>query len=353
MFFDLQHKRNQIYWFCQITGWSLYVIINMLLIYSYEGITWSRVLLLVYYGILGISFTHILRAIIKKRHWLKFPPRKMIPAFLLASLLMAIIIFGILYFIVHITNLIPRENINIGVAFGNIFNISVVLIVWSLIYIAFHLLENFKAAEIEKLIWEAAVKDFELKTLKSQLNPHFMFNALNSIRSLIEENPDRAKSAITQLSNIFRYSLKIERTETVPLEEEIKTVQDYLALEQVRFEERLKYDISVEPSAKNIEIPPMMVQTLVENGIKHGISKIPEGGTITVKAEVKDYLLCISIKNTGSLKPETHGSASGFGIANTKQRLHLLYGEKASFQLYNSNGTVNAEVTLPIGGKTQ
>jgi LytS/YehU family sensor histidine kinase len=114
-------------------------------------------------------------------------------------------------------------------------------------YFSVHLFENYKRVEIESLIWEAAVKDFELKTLKSQLNPHFMFNAMNSIRALIEEDPENAKAALTRLSNILRYSLKMERNETVPLEEEIQTVNDYLALEAVRFEERLNYELVIDP----------------------------------------------------------------------------------------------------------
>ena len=160
------------------------------------------------------------------------------------------------------------------------------MLVWSLIYFAIHYFENLKKAEIETLIFEAAVKDFELKTLKAQLNPHFMFNAMNSIRALIEEDPQNAKDAITKLSNLMRYTLKIERTETVSLAEELKTIQDYLDLEKIRFEERLNYKIKSTPDADRIEIPPMMVQTLVENGIKHGISKITAGGEVDVDAKV-------------------------------------------------------------------
>jgi two-component system, LytTR family, sensor kinase len=154
-----------------------------------------------------------------------------------------------------------------------IVNTGSIVFLWSLIYFSVHFFENYKRAEIESYIWEAAVKDFELKTLKSQLNPHFMFNAMNSIRALIEEDPESAKNALTRLSAYFDILLKMERSETVPLEEEIQTVKDYLALEEIRFEERLKYNLNIDPKSLKIEIPPMMIQTLVENGIKHGISK--------------------------------------------------------------------------------
>ena len=162
--------------------------------------------------------------------------------------------------------------------FADAFRLTSTILLWTLIYFAVHYFENYKQVQIESLIWEAAVKDFELKTLKSQLNPHFMFNALNSIRALIDLDPKNAQTAVTKLSNILRYSLKMERIETVSLGEEMQAVADYLALESVRFEERLKYTVDIDPKAVSFEIPPMMIQTLVENGIKHGISKRTERG---------------------------------------------------------------------------
>jgi LytS/YehU family sensor histidine kinase len=178
-----------------------------------------------------------------------------------------------------------------------------------------------------------------------------MFNALNSIRALIEVDPKNAQTAVTKLSNILRYSLKMERIETVSLSEEMQTVSDYLALESIRFEERLKYKIETDPKSVSIDIPPMMIQTLVENGIKHGISKITEGGEISVKTEIKDSLLHIIIKNSGQINNGALQKAAGFGINNTKHRLHLLYGEKASFSIRNeSKKNVLAELVIPTGG---
>jgi len=185
----------------------------------------------------------------------------------------------------------------------------------------------------------------------SQLNPHFMFNAMNGIRALIEEDPEKAKRSITQLSNIFRYSLNVERSETVPLEDEIKTVNDYLTLEQVRYEERLRFSVDIEPAVYFVEIPPMMVQTLVENGIKHGISKLPKGGSISVKAAKNGDNLIIKISNSGNLNEAEMNNSKGFGLANTKHRLSLLYGEKASFTIKNAEKMVEAVIKIPIGGR--
>lgn len=247
---------------------------------------------------------------------------------------------------------ITLSKINAGSALVWVSNLSSVILLWSLIYYSVHFFENYKRVEIESLIWEAAVKDFELKTLKSQLNPHFMFNAMNSIRALIEEDPVNAQTALTKLSNILRYSLKIERNETVPLEEEMETVADYLALEGIRFEERLNYSIDIDPRTKNIEIPPLMIQTLVENGIKHGVSKRTEGGKIEILSKLNGAYLILQIKNSGKIDVDSLRYSKGFGIDNTKQRLSLIYGENAKFTIQNElPNEVLAEIKIPIGGK--
>jgi len=174
---------------------------------------------------------------------------------------------------------------------------------------------------------------------------------MNSIRSLIEEDPNNAKIALTKLSAILRYSLKMERAESVSLGEEIKSVKDYLDLEKMRFEERLKYNLDIERNSERVEIPPMMIQTLVENGIKHGISKIASGGTIDVRSQVQNSDLLISIENDGHLEDDALKNSKGFGIANTKHRLNLLFGEKASFTLTNqADNKVVAKLKIPAEG---
>ncbi|MFA6026626.1 MAG: histidine kinase, partial [Ignavibacteriaceae bacterium] len=338
------------YWICQICGWGGFFIFNFLIYISFDGFHWKRAITFPYFAMVGIAATHILRAIIKKRKWIEKSPKELFYRVLFSTFLISFIMVLVVMGINYGTGLLHGGEFKIGGFLAILFNTGILIFLWSIIYFLVHYFENYKKSEIERLVWEAAVKDFELKTLKSQLNPHFMFNALNSIRALIEENPTRAKTAITQLSNIFRYSLKIERTETVPFEEEIKTVEDYLGLEQVRFEERLKYRIEYLPEVRNIEIPPMMIQTLVENGIKHGLSKLPEGGFINVTAEKENDFLKIEIENSGFVYDDAILKAKGYGISNTKQRLHLLYGDQAKFSIANFNSHVKVKIILPVGG---
>lgn len=345
-------SRNKAYWISQTAGWTVYAAANLAALYSFEKFTWQKALLFIFICLMGIALTHYLRIIIKRNNWTQLTLKKIIPVVLISSLVIGIILSAI-FFAINLTgNFYNTAEFKPMTPAIWIFNLSSVILLWQLIYFSVYFFRNYKKVEIESLIWEAAVKDFELKTLKSQLNPHFMFNALNSIRALIEEDPASAKTAVTKLSNILRYSLRIEKSETVSLADEMQTVKDYLDLEKIRFEERLNYSTQIDEKAAKIEIPPMMVQTLVENGIKHGISKMTGGGKITICSFIDDTKLHIQISNTGHFNEEDLKHATGFGIQNTKHRLNLLYGETGIFQIKNSSqNEVLTEIIIPSGGK--
>jgi two-component system LytT family sensor kinase len=351
---EMKLSRKQIYWISQVTGWSFFIGINIFIISSFEEISWQRILVWIFLGFLGVIFTHFLRGIIRKNNWLNLPLKNTIPRILTSSVIAGVIIYALVFAASYAAGTFKQDEYNFAKLVGGIINISILILLWSLIYFVIHYMENYKKKEIESLIWEAAVKDYELKTLKSQLNPHFMFNAMNSIRALIEEDPESAKVAITKLSNILRYSLQMERMERVPLEDEVETVKNYLDLERIRFEDRLKYKFDIDRSTQKIEIPPMMIQTLIENGIKHGIAKRTEGGEIQLTSKLlsnaSGQKLKIEIRNSGNFSEEQLKNSSGFGVSNTKHRLNLLFGENANFTIQNENGnTVLAEVEIPIG----
>jgi two-component system, LytTR family, sensor kinase len=351
---EMKLSRKQLYWISQITGWFVFIGINLFIISSFEEITWQRVLVWIFLGFLGIVFTHILRGVIRKNNWLHLPLKNTIPRILASSIIAGIIIYALVFATSYVAGTYKQDEYNLARLIGGVINTSILILLWSLIYFVIHYMENYKKKEIESLIWEAAVKDYELKTLKSQLNPHFMFNAMNSIRALIEEDPESAKVAITKLSNILRYSLQMERMERVPLEDEIETVKNYLDLERIRFEDRLKYKIDIDRVTNKIEIPPMMIQTLVENGIKHGVAKRTEGGEIELKSKMlttsNGPKLKIEIRNSGHFSEGQLKSSNGFGVSNTKHRLNLLFGDDAHFSIMNENGdTVLAEIEIPTG----
>jgi LytS/YehU family sensor histidine kinase len=257
---------------------------------------------------------------------------------------------SILFFIINISivNIFSTnsESIDLLAATSKILSLVLIFVIWSVIYFGFHLFDNYKKTEIQNLRLEANSKEVELNKLKSQLNPHFMFNSMNSIRALVDEDPKKAKIAITQLYNILRNTLMMHKNRYISLEEEIALVKDYLELEHIRFEERLHFNFDIDPQTLTLNVPPMMIQTLVENGIKHGIGKYPEGGNISIVSLKTDSGFKIEIINTGQLGDVTK-TDSGFGVANTTNRLELLFGKKASFNLKNlDDKNVISEITI-------
>lgn len=302
-----------------------------------------------YYAIL-VSFwfllsTHVFRFFILKWNWLDLKIKQIWLKLLISLALLAMINFMVhLMFLTVLGILIVLYDLdpfNIGVTLLSTFSIY---FVWTLFYFIYHYFEKYNAA----LKYEALKNEIELNNLKSQLNPHFIFNALNSIRALVDENPEKSKDAITHLSSILRSSLVANKNKLTSFEEEFHAVKDYLNLESIRYEERLKTHFQIDPKSMNFAVPPMMVQTLVENGIKHGIAKLKEGGSISLDTKVEDNTLIIKIRNNGQLEQDEISLSKGFGIANTRQRLQLLYGEKALFSIENEDSnTVLTKVCVP------
>ena len=229
------------------------------------------------------------------------------------------------------------------------FNALWLILIWNLIYYIYHYVERNRTQELDTFRLEAMVKSLELKTIKSHINPHFIFNALNSIRALVDENPQRARTAITELSNILRSSMRAEQLETVPLQQELDIVKDYLALEHMRFEERLEIVMNIDPDTLAQPIPPMMLQTLVENAIKHGISKKIDGGYIRIISLFKENHHELVVQNSGTLHENGGINKEGFGIKSTQDRLNLLYSGKAHFEIRDINGgMVESKIIMPV-----
>ncbi len=336
------NKRN-LYWFCQIFGWSFYGSLQIALFSVAGNLDETFVLSQLVQTVFYILLTHVFRELLLKLGWLKFKWYGLLPRFVIGTFVLSLIHYGFIIFSNWITGqLNPVTDFNIFSILANTMVSMVMFLIWSLLYLSFHYFERYNRS----LQYEATVKEAELNNLKSQLNPHFIFNALNSIRALVDENPVKSKNAITQLSNILRNSLSTERKKLVPFQDELRTVKDYLELESIRYEERLKTSFKVDPKSDGYLIPPLMLQTLVENGIKHGISTLKTGGCITIETKVTDEHLNICIRNSGKF---VNGKTSslGYGLLNTRKRLQLIYGEEANFRIGNEDGSVKTEIQIP------
>jgi LytS/YehU family sensor histidine kinase len=220
----------------------------------------------------------------------------------------------------------------------------ILFLLWCGFYYVFAIREKSRAQEILNLKWEASKNEIELKNLRAQLNPHFLFNSLNSIRALIGLNPNQAKTSVTQLSTLLRRSISLGKLRVIPLKEELDLVKIYLDLEQVRFEERLRTGFQISQDSLSLEIPPLMIQTVVENAIKHGISKSIDGGIINVITEKKGSTLSITVRNSGQLNSSL--DEAGIGISNTKKRLEILYGKDASFSINQIDDEVVVKINI-------
>ena len=339
-------RKKKLYWICQLFGWALFIVLQIVFFRLFDNtITPSALIYFILGFFLGILLTHGFRWLIIRWKWLARPLLFQIPAVILGSFFMSVI-----FEFVQVGSVSLFYSLALSVNFTelvqSLVNISFVFILWNLIYFSFYYFENYRKSEITNLKFQFSMNEIELNKLKSQLNPHFMFNAMNSIRALIDEDPIRAKEAVTMLSNILRNTLQMEKNKLICFDDELKIVKDYLELEHIRFEKRLSYSLEFNQEAKSFLVPTMMIQTLVENGIKHGISKLVDGGTISVVAKADQNILKIRISNPGQLNLLTD-KESGYGIKNTKQRLDLLYGNEGKFQIYQSENIVVTEISLP------
>jgi LytS/YehU family sensor histidine kinase len=175
----------------------------------------------------------------------------------------------------------------------------------------------------------------ELNALHSRINPHFLYNSLNSIASLAHINPDKTENMATALSELFRYSINKENKTFVRVEEELEMVKKYLEIEKTRFEDKLEYQIEAEENVKEILIPKFLIQPLAENAIKHGLSKIKEVGKIIVEVKRLEKDLVITIFDNGPDFPEE--PVRGYGLQTLNDKLDIIYGSNAFINWENGN----------------
>ena len=340
------------YWWCQITGWSINIAVSVFFVTTFGEPDNFFFLSLFLTCLLGVLISHVMRHNIHSLKVLEKPLKTQI-IYLIGLTILFSVFFGVLteaidYLIGYNPDKLQKYT-KLQRLFFSSFNAMWLLLVWNMIYYIYHYIERNRTQELDTLRLEAVVKSLELKTIKSHINPHFIFNALNSIRALVDENPERARTAITELSNILRSSMHAEKMETVPLKQELDIVKDYLALEHMRFEERLQIEMEIDEDTLNQPIPPMMLQTLVENAIKHGISKHVNGGTIKIISDFREDHHELIVQNSGSLNGYVLHNKEGFGIKSTQDRLNLLYQGKANFQIRDvEGGMVESKIIMPL-----
>lgn len=351
----MKTKRLSLYWKCQLIGWtmaSLYWTLQGLLT---GGFRLDLALIqLITDVLIYILITHLYRSFSLSRHWADLPLRS-----LFKRILPAIVLMGIIYTIVTVLKLYGirllfslnyqqnltdffKEN-GLGIFMAGIR----LMAIWLL---AYHLYQYAKrelrlAKQNAKL--ELNFKQAQLDNLYMQLNPHFLFNALNTIKSLIHSNPASAGRGVDLLSELLRAGLYRGNAILMPLEDELALVKDYLELEKMRMGERLTYKIESDVSFSSISVPRMSIQGLVENAVKHGVSARKEGGFVHLFLSEKSDLLCIEVISPGKLSRD-HDKA-GIGLTNLEERLQIIYTGNAQFEIYeNEEEQVCAVIKIPL-----
>ena len=346
------HKINSFpkYWLFQVVGWTVFTGINIFFALTYNLFDRQFIFRISIYVIIGFLMSHLMRKIIKSVRLLERNVNIQLVGFVLISFGFSVLVGTIETYASILLNLEYKEEANFEMlqkVLSNMFTSFIYFFIWNCIYFIYHYVAETRKNQLDNLKLEALVKSLELKTIKSHINPHVIFNALNSIRALIDEDPIRARHAVTGLSKILRSSMQSDQLEIITLEKELDIVKDYLALELIRFEDRLKISYQIEDETLDNPIPPMMLQTLVENAIKHGIGKKVEGGEIIISAHEQEGVYVLSVVNTGILEiPNEH---EGFGLISTLNRLNLIFGAKASFSIVQLNSEkVEAKAIIPL-----
>jgi signal transduction histidine kinase len=359
----LERAKNRLYVLGQLMGWGGLTGLQLYYQNAVGNQGTSRLqnnALIAMIMLMGLLLTHYARPLLRRWGWMQLGWAPLLPRVTAMSAAMSILWsvagFGYIYVVLGEpwkAKFSPTFVITASTIQGTLLFIG-----WFCAYFIYHAFERLRRMQLEQLQLAASVKEAELRALKSQVNPHFLFNSLNSLRALIDEDAPRARESVTRLANMLRYSLQSGQLETVTLEEEIRIVEDYLALEQIRHESRLRVRWDVAKEVRSLSVPPMLLQTLVENAVKYGISTRRDGGEITIAAALEGDDLHIRVSNPGDLSAPPSaaaakaGSSTGVGLRNASERLQLLFGDRARLSLApGSTGCVTAHVLIPCFAK--
>lgn len=337
------------YWLCQLFGWGLNAFGQTVTGMSRDNPAPTLHIMLEVgsMNLLALLLTHLLRDYMKRHRWHALPIAALVPRVFAASAVLGLPIAVMMGFfsIALLWGGGPEDEAVVGQIAGDsavwflrmdllvrALNWTAIFAFWMGLYFSITSVRDRHRAELRQSELAHALKVAELRVLKSQLNPHFLFNSLNSVRALIADDPSGAQKAVTQLARTLRYTLTAGQEEVVSMERELDIVEDYLQLESLRLGERLHIERTISHSARLAHIPVMLLQTVVENAIKHGIAELPQGGVLRITAEVSGGALLIEVENPRPALP-SQAPSHGVGLRNAAERLRLLFGTAAALDL--------------------
>jgi len=354
----MNNYKEKIYWSAQVIYWSL---LNALVFSDYwphenqyNSLFWLTLINVTFFALIGVFCSHQIKKYLDGKVFLD--KIKILPVLNIIGIVLFYMITYYIYMLIYTkltkSVIYPMLDIDVPQKTGirhliTFFNQNInMLLLWLACFIPIRIITELNSSNKERLILKTNLKESQLNTLRGQINPHFMFNSLNNIRGLILEDAHKSREMITRLSDMLRYSLTNNDFDAIPIADELEMVDNYIAISKIQMDERLQFEKNISLNTDEILIPPMIIQMLIENGVKHGIANIKNGGVITLNIKQENNNLSIEIINPGKL--ETNSNSTQLGIKNIIERLALLYKENAHFNLEENNNQVIATIQIPL-----
>jgi two-component system LytT family sensor kinase len=339
--------RNRLFWTLQTASWATYWLIR-----HFSVMFWDKPAgyqpLIAAVALSGFVITALFRPIYR-RLWGRSPVTIVLGA--LAVCYAGAVVWTVLidWIAVDLTKREPHDSSLIGLLLYS-FNAIFELLTWTGLYFGYRYYESSRDEHERTLKASALAQEAQVKMLRYQLNPHFLFNTLNAISTLILENQNRvANQAVTRLSEFLRYTLDQDPMKKVTLRQEIDALNLYLSTERLRFGERLSIEFAVEEAALEALLPSLLLQPLIENAVKYVVAPREEGGRIRVEGRIRSGMLEIAVEDDGpGLAATTQAeSGRGVGLRNTRERLSVVYGERHRFATLNAQPGLRIEIAIP------
>jgi two-component system, LytTR family, sensor kinase len=343
----LRSSREALFWMLHAAGWAAYAISQYFGALLYEKpVSYQQVIAIA--AVAGFMLSLPLRYIYR-RLW-GLPPRRIILGVLASCYVTGLALRTVM-------NISYRQLVEPEWQFKTLFEIAqgalstmYLLLCWSALYFGIKYYESLQKQREAALRAAALAQEAQLKMLRYQLNPHFLFNTLNAISTLILDNQNRtANHAVMRLSEFLRYTLDQDPVKKVTLRQEIEALNLYLNTERLRFAERLRLEYAIEEAALEALVPSLLLQPLIENAVKYAISPREEGGSIRIEGRIRAAMLEIAVIDDGPGLRD--GSAAndgrGVGLRNTRERLAVLYGSRHRFAILNSHPGTRIEIGIP------
>ncbi|MBV7530496.1 sensor histidine kinase [Chitinophaga sp. sic0106] len=341
------------YWKLQLLGWGSASLYWAFKGFTGEGFLWSlAICFFITDMVCYIGITHIYRTIARRAGWTLLAPQqlvwRLVPAAVIMGIAFMIVTVAKIYLLKYwlVADFRPPFR-DFAAATGEVTFIAGIRLmsIWLLAWHMYHYAQREIRMATEKSRLELITSQMQLQQLAGQLQPHFLFNSLNLVKSMVRDQPEQARRAVDLLASLLRSGLYEKNTDLVPLAAELEIVEDYLELQQLRWGDVLQAATQIAPEAEAVPVPRWGVQTLVENAVKHGIMRQQHGGKISIDAACREGYLHVTVSNTGTWQPSAN---TGIGLRNLRERLALYYHGDADLVIEMAEINVCATIKIPM-----